>query len=184
MATAKHPSVFVCVICLTLFDRSSPRAMPKACPRCVPGWRSERQRASSRAYYSRNPVKCGDLQRRYVAANREVVLAKKRDAMQRLRDRDPERVRLYKNARRVGITPAQYLALIANGCAVCGTKTARLCIDHDHRCCPGLGSCGECIRGCLCNRHNRLAGYANDDPAELRAIAAYLERPRQLSLLG
>ena len=27
-------------------------------------------------------------------------------------------------------------------------------IDHNHGCCPGKGSCGKCVRGILCRRHN------------------------------
>ena len=30
----------------------------------------------------------------------------------------------------------------------------RLAIDHAHSCCPGKRSCGKCIRGILCLKHN------------------------------
>ena len=40
-------------------------------------------------------------------------------------------------------------------------------IDHDHK-------TGE-FRGLLCSRHNRMLGYAQDDPDILRAAADYLE---------
>lgn len=32
------------------------------------------------------------------------------------------------------------------------------CVDHDHKCCSGVGSCGKCIRGLLCRKCNRLLG--------------------------
>lgn len=47
-------------------------------------------------------------------------------------------------------------------------------VDHDHSCCPGAQSCGECVRGILCRDCNLMLGNAHDDPARLEAAAAYL----------
>lgn len=47
-------------------------------------------------------------------------------------------------------------------------------IDHDHACCPGIHSCGECIRGLICGGCNAALGYARDNPAILLALADYL----------
>lgn len=38
-------------------------------------------------------------------------------------------------------------------CAICRRELStvkRVCIDHDHSCCPGYKSCGKCTRGLLC----------------------------------
>ncbi len=51
-------------------------------------------------------------------------------------------------------------------CALCSTtqttghdgKKIRLHIDHDHSCCPGMKSCGKCVRGLLCGGCNALIG--------------------------
>jgi len=47
-----------------------------------------------------------------------------------------------------------------NACAIClepFTKTPQ--VDHDHECCPGQKSCGNCVRGLLCRRCNIFLGF-------------------------
>ena len=66
-------------------------------------------------------------------------------------------------------------------CAMCGTtrpfgRFAGWNIDHDHDCCPGHTSCGECVRDILCYLCNTMLGMAGDDPRKLRAGADYIER--------
>jgi hypothetical protein len=102
------------------------------------------------------------------------------------RHQDPE-VRWHQDlVRNYGITGETYNALFegqAGLCAICEqpeTATYRgrlmkLSVDHDHGCCPGKKSCGQCVRGLLCNRcNNRVLGSVSDDINILKAAVVYL----------
>lgn len=93
-------------------------------------------------------------------------------------------VRCHRNAtirRQYGITLTDYQRLLdaqGGGCAVCGkTEQAEgrmLAIDHDHACCPGQKSCGQCVRGLLCARCNLHLGAVGDSIGHLEAMVTYL----------
>lgn len=59
-------------------------------------------------------------------------------------------------------------------CQACGTTT-KLCIDHDHSCCAGSGSCGKCVRGVLCGNCNSALGHAKDSADRLQGLISYLQ---------
>lgn len=92
-----------------------------------------------------------------------------------------------RNARllvRYGLTPDQYSAMVeaqGGGCAICGGPPrlhAVLHIDHDHACCPTKQSCGQCIRGLLCEDCNLGLGIFDDSAERMRAAIAYMEAHR------
>jgi hypothetical protein len=74
-----------------------------------------------------------------------------------------------------GITPEQYSGMLAaqgGRCAVCRSdqwpgKGSSPHVDHDH-------ATGK-VRALLCTNCNNGLGSFGDDPARLRAAAAYLE---------
>jgi hypothetical protein len=76
-----------------------------------------------------------------------------------------------------------------NLCAICSgyqitrknTDYRELCIDHDHSCCPSGKSCGECVRGLLCDKCNRGIGNFNDDVELLKKTIQYLNEFRKVS---
>lgn len=70
-------------------------------------------------------------------------------------------------------------------CAICNQPEAKkhhltgqafmLCVDHDHRCCPGKKSCGQCVRGLLCSRCNSVLGHIEGQNL-LPGVTGYIER--------
>ena len=68
-------------------------------------------------------------------------------------------------------------------CAICGTDKPLgrgWVIDHDHACCPGIKSCGKCIRGILCTKCNLMIGLASDNIETLRLAQEYLLKDADL----
>jgi hypothetical protein len=49
-------------------------------------------------------------------------------------------------------------------------------VDHDHRCCPGNYSCGNCIRGVLCRGCNTALGGINDQIDKLAGLTHYVSK--------
>ena len=78
------------------------------------------------------------------------------------------------------ITPEDYekMLISQNGvCAICQQpcKSKKpLGVDHDHSCCPGNKSCGECIRGLLCANCNGAIGMLQEDPVIINRALEYL----------
>ena len=83
---------------------------------------------------------------------------------------------------RYNITQQQYNALLVQQdfrCAGCSKHVSEfdkaLAVDHNHKCCPGKTSCGECVRGLLCMKCNLAIGYVDDNTQTLRLLITYLE---------
>ena len=92
-------------------------------------------------------------------------------------------LRKRRSYRRHGLTETEFEELLESQggvCAICGRPPRvglRLAVDHDHACCPGEWSCGECVRGLLCHACNRAVGILADSPSRSRKLASYLRRP-------
>lgn len=78
------------------------------------------------------------------------------------------------------ITPDEYERILdvqGGRCAICVRASGvrkKLSVDHDHACCDGSTSCGNCVRGLLCSTCNKMLGHLRDDPEAFERAADYL----------
>ena len=83
---------------------------------------------------------------------------------------------------RYALTFPEYLSLfesVSGQCEICGSHFQDIWssnVDHDHSCCPGVTSCGWCVRGLLCTPCNAGLGMLKDDPQRLEKAIEYLVR--------
>lgn len=119
----------------------------------------------------------------YYEANAD---AKKLQSRQWARDH-PERKRQNNRActlkSKYGLNLERFAAMLAaqgGGCAICGLSNGerQMCVDHDHACCPGKASCGDCVRGLLCTQCNAALGNFRDDEDLLLSAVSYLRQHR------
>ncbi len=78
---------------------------------------------------------------------------------------------------RYGLTEKQFAALLATQggkCKICRKVATKWNVDHDHACCAGRNTCGNCIRGILCSGCNSGLGYFGDSVDVLRSAISYL----------
>lgn len=86
--------------------------------------------------------------------------------------------------RKYGLSLDDLVALIdAQGgrCAVClsDLTSSKMDVDHDHACCSGPTTCGECVRGVLCARCNMALGLLGDDASVMTRAAEYVTQTRE-----
>jgi hypothetical protein len=62
-------------------------------------------------------------------------------------------------------------------CWICKSSDA-VHIDHDHSCCSGVWSCGQCVRGLLCSNCNTAIGLFKDNKELLIEAVEYLNMER------
>lgn len=101
---------------------------------------------------------------------------------------DPVAKALWRQAyrlQRYGLTQQGFDRIMAGQDYACGMcrnpfdDGAKICIDHDHACCPvppgtQTRCCGKCVRGLLCFRCNTALGYIEVYGEMARA---YLDSP-------
>jgi hypothetical protein len=81
-----------------------------------------------------------------------------------------------------GLTPELYASMLESQGGVCVTckmpdsAGRNLAVDHDHSCCPGKKSCGQCVRSLLCTKCNQGIGQADESIERLEAWIEYLKK--------
>jgi hypothetical protein len=89
--------------------------------------------------------------------------------------------RTYVYKSRYNITEEQYQQVLEkqdHKCAICLThqddQKIRMSVDHNHNCCPGLFTCGNCLRGLLCRSCNLALGGFKDNKVIIQNAINYL----------
>jgi len=108
-------------------------------------------------------------EREYYLENRKRILAKSKAWYAANRDQRTKTLRRWWLAKKYGLTPEAFEALLlsqGNVCAICSNRRKSMCVDHDH-------STGE-VRGILCRRCNTMLGMLGDDAAWLARAISYV----------
>jgi hypothetical protein len=126
----------------------------------------EYQRTYLQRMREQNPEKYAELRKR----NNEL---KKRKFAE-----NPDRHRWAGIHKKYKLTKQMYLDIMEQQggvCAICKNPPTRLylAVDHDHSCCPTSKTCGNCIRGLLCQQCNAFLGRIKDNADTL---IQYLEK--------
>lgn len=128
-------------------DRKYPNGVSNQCRPCASAYaRDWYHRNKERAYANNRRSFLGNKDKRYQRRREFAATPEGQEATRRRGLR-----RLY------GLTLAEYDNMLAaqhGCCAICRRPQSdfkrKLCVDHDHSCCPGVRSCGKCVRGLLC----------------------------------
>lgn len=87
----------------------------------------------------------------------------------------------YTRLKNYGLTREAWLNMVLAQdlrCAICRKKfgsSKDIQVDHDHRCCRTVPTCGRCVRAILCADCNIGMGNFSDDATVLRLAADYLD---------
>lgn len=104
------------------------------------------------------------------------------DNFEDYRQRQIVAAKKYKFKKYYGMTQEQFEEMLEaqdNKCAICFTHKdelkVRMNIDHDHTCCPGKETCGNCVRGLICGSCNMALGAFKDNKVLLQRAIDYLD---------
>jgi len=94
-----------------------------------------------------------------------------------------ECIRKYNLQRRYKLSVEDYNRMFeeqGGRCDICNKPPngKRLAVDHDHACCEGSRSCGECVRGLLCGECNWGLYFVEKHSWRKRALE-YLDKHKK-----
>lgn len=158
----------------------------------------EKVRATIDAWAKANPDKVRAIKRRYTKKHQEKLKVYRDSWREKSREKarqsppswhaaNKARLKEYETTHHLKshyrLSRDRFDSMLAAGCAICGADISgklasgrRIAhVDHDHGCCPDGNTCGRCVRGVLCHRHNVGLGRFRDSIQELQAAIRYLQ---------
>lgn len=179
-------------------DKSRTDGLQRQCKDCVREYRkSNRDRIQKQKaeYHKKNREKLREYDRKRRAENSEAESARSKQYYRENRDEillrrkerreaNPEVVKDIGLRHKYNITLEQYNKMLKEQeyvCAICKRHDATeksLSVDHDHKCCPGVRSCGDCVRALLCSRCNTGLGQFGNDEGYLQEALKYIKKYR------
>jgi hypothetical protein len=136
--------------------------------------------ANDKEYLRRYNIDNAEKMKQYREKNKKRLA----ESSKRWRENNPKRIEYltFKHSIKkynMSIQQYEFILELQNGvCAICLNEEPsgkRLAVDHDHSCCPGSESCGECVRGLLCSSCNNILGRAKDNISTLENAVQYLK---------
>ena len=101
------------------------------------------------------------------------------EQMRQHRKENPDTYRGYEYKKKYKISLDTYNKILEEQggvCAICGGVWSRsLVVDHDHDCCPGETTCGNCLRALLCGSCNAGLGWFKHDPKIMESAIRYIK---------
>lgn len=131
-----------------------------------------------RQYYVDNKDAISATNARWRAENRDKISKQQKEYYESNKDN----IRKKYLRDKYKITLEQYNKMLEEQdyvCAICKQHNAAgqaLSVDHDHKCCPGARSCGDCVRALLCSKCNTGLGQFRDDEDYLQEALNYIKK--------
>ena len=137
--------------------------------------------AYDRKWEAANP----DYSKQYYAANKEKKNAYSKQWAAKQTAENPR----WKRNKKYNIDFEDMFAKQGSKCLICETTEPKgpgdgWAVDHDHACCAGEGSCGDCVRGILCQRCNTSLGGFQDNLEFLENAQHYLLKDQDVLGIG
>lgn len=132
---------------------------------------------STARWRKENPEKYRSAKKKWQEDNREASRIYAAEYAKQNKDARRESQLKYK----YNLTVEQYNQMLEDQdyvCAICfgvNEGEENLSVDHDHSCCPGIKSCGFCVRGLLCRRCNSGLGSFQDNENFVQSALMYLQ---------
>lgn len=131
---------------------------------------AEQQKESKKRRYEENPEKQIEASQKWYAENKD--RKKETDRLRRARKREELAVLSIEQLHHLSKEDLYSKLEDQNYRCICGEEFGELfpagkrrgwAVDHDHSCCIESFSCGECIRGILCDRCNKVLGLLQEN---------------------